>query len=133
MTFRAYQPPYTWNSNTGTLQVFSGALATQSLMDPHLDVVPRAGLLRNASLRPIDSIEPSPREFLQSWFSLLPEQQHLHTKSTVVKAVRDSCAPSMEKWLSAAARELAAALSSALDLLVEYLVPFWGRYVPVAR
>ena len=125
MTFRAYQPPYTWNSNTRTLQVFSGALATQSLMDPHLDVVPRAGLLRNAPLRSIESIEPSPREFLQSWFSLLPEQQHLHTKSAVVKAVRDSCVPSMEKWLSAVARELAVALTSAPDLLVEYLVPFW--------
>lgn len=108
-----------WGEALGAWRVVGQSTARGALVDRHLDVVndPTLAVVPSAK-------EPSPLEFLASWFSKSPRDRHLGVKRKLLKpygeAVLMPARASMERF----AAELADRLPETCDLVTDYLQPF---------
>ncbi|MCA9712510.1 MAG: cytochrome P450 [Myxococcales bacterium] len=107
-----------WDQGLSAWRVTGHAAARRVLADPHLDVVRES----TAAHTPLSG-EPTPVEFLGSWFSRSPRDRHLAVKRRLVRVYGPAALEPSRAAMVTLAESLARALPDRCDLVADYLQP----------
>jgi cytochrome P450 len=105
-----------WDQSVVAWRVVGYQAARTALADPHLDVVAEAAA-------PASGV-PTPAEWLASWFSRSPRDQHLAAKRHLLRAYTRPALADLGPTLARRASALASHLPDRCDLAGDYLRPF---------